>query len=116
MEYKVIILPHALEFIQSVPAKMRAKTYRTIGLLEMFGYQLCEPHSKPLTGYDGLKELRIKVATGICRLFYFHFRDKIYIMTSGYTKKDDKTDPRQIDRAVRIMNEFKNGGYKNENL
>jgi phage-related protein len=82
MEYLVRVLAPAHEFIESVPVKMRAKIYRTIGLLEMFRHRLPEPHAKMLTGYEGLKELRVKLATDICRLFYFHLEDKIYIITS----------------------------------
>ena len=116
MEYEVRILPPADEFIQSLPVKMQAKIYRTVGLLEAFGYQLTEPHAKTLSGYDGLKELRIKFASDICRLFYFHFSNKIYVVTSGYQKKDTKTDPREIERALRLIDEYKKGGYKHESL
>ncbi|MFH0920700.1 MAG: type II toxin-antitoxin system RelE/ParE family toxin [Fibrobacterota bacterium] len=115
MEFEVRILHQADAFIQSLPVKMRAKTYRTIGLLEMFGYQLAEPHAKTLTGYEGLKELRIKFASDICRLFYFHLNNTIYVVTSGYQKKDSKTDIREIERALRLMTLYKNGGDKHEN-
>jgi phage-related protein len=69
-----------------------------------------------VTGRNGLKELRVKLGTDICRLFYFHFNNGIYVITSGYQKKDAKTDPREIERALRLMNEYKHGGYKNENV
>jgi phage-related protein len=106
MEFDVKVLPPAHNFIQNLPEKMRAKTYRGIDLLKLFGYRLGEPHSKPLKNADGLKELRIKLATNIIRLFYFHFRDKFYVVTSGYAKKKDKTDEGEIERALKIRNEF----------
>ncbi len=54
-----------------------------------------------------LKELRVKVGTDICRLFYFHWKEKTYIITSGYIKKTDKTDPKEIEKALKLMRRFK---------
>ncbi len=109
MKYKVELLQPAVDFISSLPVKTRAKVFRTIGLLESFGYQLSEPHSKTLKGHEGLKELRIKLASNIFRLFYFYYRKKVYIITSGYQKKDKKTDQKEIDRALRLMHEYTKG-------
>jgi phage-related protein len=109
--FEVRVLPPAYDFINSLPQKMRAKVYRGIDLLKLFGYRLGEPHAKTLKNTGGLKELRVKLATDICRVFYFHHRDRLYIATSGYIKKTDKTDEQEIQRAIRIRNEFlKEGG------
>lgn len=56
--------------------KLQSKVYRTIDLLREFGYKLPEPYCKALRGTPGLKELRVKLATDICRLFYFHYIEK----------------------------------------
>lgn len=106
MHYQVNVLPLAHEFIIKLPIKMRAKVYRGIDLLKLFGYQLGEPHAKTLKNAEGLKELRIKVASDICRVFYFHYKDKLYICMSGYIKKTDETDQKEIERALRIRNNF----------
>ena len=86
---------------------MQAKIQRTIELLKEFGYLLPEPHSKKLKSIDYLHELRVKTGNDICRLFYFHWKDKIYVVTSGYIKKSDKTDINEIKKAVRMMNEIR---------
>lgn len=106
MSFEVKILPPANDFICGLSEKMRAKVHRGVDLLKVFGYRLCEPHSKTLENTEGLKELRIRVATDICRLFYFHYKDKVYVATSGYIKKTDKTDEQEIQRAQRIRNQF----------
>jgi phage-related protein len=106
MEYRVILLDRADEFIHNLPEKLEAKTLRTINMLRQFGYALREPHSKTLKGIDGLKELRVQVGTDICRLFYFHFKNVTYIVTSGYVKKEPKTSREEIERALRIKHEF----------
>ncbi len=106
MRFKVKVLPPAHEFIRSLNPKMRAKVYRGLDLLKLFGYQLSEPHAKTIRNTEGLKELRVKVATDICRLFYFHYKENLYVCTSGYIKKTDKTDEQEIQRALRIRNDF----------
>lgn len=109
MKYEVQLMDPATEFIISQNEKMQAKIQRTISLLEEFGPSLHEPHSKKIKGQDKLFELRVKVATNICRLFYFPYNGKMYVATSGFVKKEDKTNPREIDKAVRLMNMFLRG-------
>lgn len=105
MDFEVKLTSEVEQFILSVPVKMQAKIQRTIELLKAFGFQLPMPHSKKIT--EDLKELRVKVGTDICRLFYFHWKGRIYVITSGYKKKSDKTDPKEIEKASRLMTLFK---------
>ena len=107
MNYEVELLDEAIEFILSLPVKMQAKVQRNINLLKEFGYLLPEPHSKKLKSVEDLYELRVKLGSDICRLFYFYWKDTIYILTSGYVKKTNKTDKNQIRKAVDLMKRFK---------
>jgi phage-related protein len=75
-------------------------------LLKEFGSFLKEPHSKPLKGYKDLFELRVKQGSNIIRLFYFHHNSTLFIITSGYHKKEQKTDKRQILKAINLMNSY----------
>jgi phage-related protein len=109
MNFEVKVLPPAFEFIRSLPEKMRAKVFRGIDLLKLFGYRLGEPHAKTLKNAEGLKELRIKFATDICRIFYFHHKNNLYVLTSGYIKKKDKTDEQEIERALKLRDDFLRG-------
>jgi len=63
------------------------------------------PHSRKLVGTD-LSELRVRLGSNICRLFYFYEGERVYVVTSGYTKKANKTDRREIDRARRIKEQY----------
>ena len=58
------------------------------------------PHAKRLTDYP-ISELRAKQGSDIVGLFYFAARGQIYVVTSGYVKKENKTDRREIERAMR---------------
>jgi len=63
------------------------------------------PHSRKLSGYN-MWELRARHSSNICRLFYFHFREATYVVTSGYVKKSDKTKVEEIQRALRIREDY----------
>lgn len=78
----------AEEFILSLDSKMQAKMFRELDLLETFGNQLREPHSKPLG--DGIYEIRAKVASDITRVLYFFVVNKKIILTNGFVKKHRK--------------------------
>jgi phage-related protein len=101
-----MILPPDQEFLDSLQPKLEAKAYRTIELLKTFGYRLTEPHSKTLVDADGLKELRIKVGTDLCRIFYFHHKGTVYVATSGFVKRETKTDRGEIERAMKLRTRF----------
>ena len=105
-EYEVELLESARTFIDGLKPKMQNKALRAVALLERFGFRLTEPDAKALQNADGLKELRIQFASDICRLFYFHYRDKLYVVTSGYIKKEQKTKRSEIERALKIMRQY----------
>jgi len=106
-EYDVRLLEDAVCFLHELPAKLRAKAFRGVQLLRALGPELPMPHAKALKDTDGLRELRVRLASDIVRLFYFHHKGKVYIVTSGFVKKAGKTDPRELQRAICLMRMFK---------
>ena len=76
------------DFIDSLDAKMKAKTLRTIDLLEANGPSLREPQSGPME--DGIFELRTKQSSNITRIFYFFYVGKKAVLTNGFVKKTQK--------------------------
>ncbi len=106
-EYEVRLLEPAIEFLRGLSPKLRTKAYRGIELLATFGPELSMPHARTLRNAGDLRELRVKFASDIVRLFYFHHEEKVYIVTSGFVKKSDKTDPRELQRAIRLMRRLK---------
>ena len=106
MKYTVKILSKAKTLILSLDVKLRAKVFRTIGLLQEFGSYITEPYSKRIKQYEKLSELRVKHGSNICRLFYFHYKSNVYIVTSGYVKKEQKLSKTEIIKAIDIMNRY----------
>ena len=111
MQFEITLLEPAVKFIEGLDAKLGANALRTIELLQYFGPQLPMPHARKLEGEE-LYELRVRYSTNICRLFYFHYSKKAYVVTSGYVKKSQKTSRDEIRKALRIRDIFLAGGKK----
>lgn len=94
----------AEEFILSLDSKMQAKMFRELVLLETFGNQLLEPHSKPLG--DGIYEIRAKMASDITRVLYFFVVNKKIILTNGFVKKTQKTPDNEIALAKKYRKDY----------
>lgn len=98
-----------VEFIQQQSPKEQAKILREIDLLEEFGLFLGMPHIKKLKGYNDLWELRIKHSSNIFRIFFFNYKDGVFILLHGFKKKSNKTPQREINKALNRLNKIKWG-------
>lgn len=96
----------AIEFLNSIDLKMRAKMLRTIQLLEVNGNKLREPYTKFLR--DGIFELRAKEGSDITRVLYFYMIGNKAVLSHGFIKKTDKTPSSEIDRAIHNRNDYLN--------
>lgn len=90
-----------MEFLLSLPAKMRAKAYSEIELLNEHGIYLKEPYVKPIKGeqYKGLYELRIKFGSDASRIFYFTYQSDTFVLLNGFLKKTNKTPKTELEKA-----------------
>lgn len=65
------------------------------------GASLSMPVSRTMSGHLGLKELRVKDASGIVRVFYvIESKGLIYVLHM-FRKKTQKTPPQEIDTAIK---------------
>ena len=84
--------------------KLKAKVLHDMELLEMFGNELRQPQSKYLT--DGIFELRTKQSSNIARCFYFFQHGRQIIVTHGIIKKQDRTPPAELSRAIQYKQDW----------
>lgn len=71
------------------------------------GANLTMPVSKQMSGYPGLKELRVRDARGIVRVFYYlQQKDHVFILHL-FRKKTQKTPRQEIDTAVKRLKRMK---------
>ena len=64
--------------------------------------------------YEKLYELRSKFSNSISRIFYFFETKDGIVVLSGYLKKDNKTDKKELDRAFEYMKDYLERSKKNE--
>ena len=77
------------------------KVVEYIQLLKTYGTQIGAPAVKHITNSD-LWELRPTRD----RIFFAYWKDNKFILLSHFVKKTQKTPPREIERANRILSDF----------
>ena len=60
----------------------------------------------PLTGYRGLYEIRIEYQSNIYRIFCCFDKAKLVVLFNGFQKKSQKTSKIEIEKAIRLKNEY----------
>ena len=55
---------------------------------------------------DGLYELRAEYEGNIYRIFFCFDDGKIVILFNGFQKKAQKTPPHEIEKAIKLKNEY----------
>jgi len=70
---------------------------------------------KKLAGSDDIWECRVLTRLGTYRIFSFFFRGDRLVVTHGYSKKTQKTDPREIRRAERYRLDYLRRHEENTN-
>ncbi len=85
------------KFIFSLEEATIAKAFRTIDLLEKFGYKLGMPHSKNLE--NNLFELRIRGNQELRIIYTFHKNSIIFLHC--FIKKSRKTSKKELAIALK---------------
>jgi phage-related protein len=59
-----------------------------------------------MEGTNGLYEARIQLASNIWRVFCFFDHGRLVILLNGFQKKTQKTPKNEIDKALRLMEQY----------
>lgn len=65
-----------------------------------------EKYFKHIAGTKGLYEIRIEVCSNIYRIFAFFDKGNLVVLGNGFQKKSQKTPKQEIERALKIMEEY----------
>jgi len=68
-----------------------------------------------MTGYDGLIVIRIEFQSNIYRIFCCFDEGNLVVLFNGFQKKTQKIPKKEIEKAMRIKNEYfdyKKKGYR----
>lgn len=91
-------------FLNGLDAKMRAKAFWELGLLEEKGAALKRPYCAYIR--EGIFELRVEYASNIARIFYFFFDEQDIVLTNGFIKKTQKTPQKEIEKALKYKKDY----------
>lgn len=92
------------EFLDDLPDKELAKVIREIELLEQYGTELREPHTKHIEG--PIWELRIKFSTNSYRIFYFIWDEHKIVLLHSFAKKTQRTPVLELKAAKRNWKDY----------
>ncbi len=107
MEWEIVYHSESIEQqVFALPDDLKAHYLRLTDLMMLFGPHLKLPHTKAMG--SGLFELRLKGREGIARVFYCTNVGRKIVMLHSFIKKSKKTLRRELDTAIKKMNEVKN--------
>ncbi len=96
-----------LDFYKSLNDPVQRKIEWTLNLIRLTP-QIPEKYFKHLEGTKGLYEVRIEVGSNIYRIFAFFDKGNLVVLGNGFQKKSQKTPKQEIERALKIMEEYQN--------
>ncbi len=71
-------------------------------------HRVPETYLKHLENTDGLYEIRIHLGSDIFRIFCFFDQGQLVVLANGFQKKTQKTSKKEIDKALKIKEEYFN--------
>lgn len=94
-----------INFYKELDLKVREKVKYVLELIKQVD-KVPEKFLAPLTGYHGLYEIRIEYQSNIYRIFCSFDEGKLVILFNGFQKKTQKTPKHEIEKAMRLKNEY----------
>lgn len=92
-----------LDFMSALDDKESRKIYYILDMLKVQD-RVSEKFVKHLK--EGLYEIRAEYNGNIYRIFFCFDAGKIVVLFNGFQKKSQKTPPQEIDKAIKIKNEY----------
>ncbi|MBK0384571.1 type II toxin-antitoxin system RelE/ParE family toxin, partial [Pedobacter sp. SD-b] len=87
--------------------KVQAKIEWTLNLIKVTP-KVPEKFFKHMQGTKGLYEIRVEVGSNIYRIFSFFDKGNLVVLGNGFQKKSQKTPKQEIEKALKIMEEYQN--------
>jgi phage-related protein len=89
--------------IKKNDASLLKKIIHQFNMLEILGHELNEPQSKRLKGYD-LPIMALRPMPE--RVFYASWSGNKYVILHHYTKKQNKTNPKEVSKAIEKLKDW----------
>lgn len=92
-------------FFRKQNQKVKDKILWTFKIIETQKH-VPENYLKHLKGTTGLYEIRVQMGSNIYRIFCFFDKGELIVLANGFQKKSQKTPKSEIERALKIKNEY----------
>jgi len=93
------------DFFKKQPQKVRDKIIKVLDIIEQID-RIPTTYLKYIEGTNGLFEVRVQLGNNIFRIFCFFDGNKLVVLLSGFQKKTQKTPESEIEKAVKLKNEY----------
>lgn len=103
----IIYKDYFSEFFAKQKQKVKDKIIWTFDLIEEL-HRVPEKYLKHLENTNALYEIRIQSGSDIFRIFCFFDEGKLVVLTNGFQKKTQKTPKKEIEKALKIKEEYFN--------
>jgi len=95
------------EFFIKQREKVKEKIIWTFDLIEEIE-RIPQTYLKHIENTDGLFEVRVQQGSDIFRIFCFFDEGNIVVLANGFQKKTQKAPKKEIEKALKIMEEYLN--------
>ncbi len=96
---------HFIDFYQKQDQKVKGKIQYVFELIRQVE-RVPEKFLQHLTGTDGLYEVRIEFQSNIYRIFCCFDEGQLVVLFNGFQKKTQKTPKKEIDKALKLKQEY----------
>jgi phage-related protein len=105
--YRTVIFykDYFLSFFELQNFKVKTKISWTLDVITQLE-RVPETYLKHLENTDGLYEVRVQSGSDIFRIFCFFDKGQLIVLANGFVKKTQKTPKREIEKALKIKEEY----------
>lgn len=96
-----------LDFYEDQTDEVQRKIEWTLNLLRTID-RVPKKYFEHITGTDGLFEVRVELGGNIFRIFAFFDKGNLVVLGNGFQKKSQKTPRTEIEKALKIKDEYEN--------
>lgn len=95
------------DFFIKQRVKVKEKIIWTLELITEIE-KVPETYLKHIENTEGLFEIRVQHGSDIFRIFCFFDHGNLVVLANGFQKKSQKTPKKEIERALKIKQEYEN--------
>jgi phage-related protein len=96
---------HFIEFYQKQDEKVKDKIKYVLELIKQVE-KVPKKFLQHLIGTEGLYEIRIEYQSNIYRIFCCSDKGNLVVLFNGFQKKTQKTPNNELEKAVKLKNEY----------